>query len=73
VGTMHRKLFSALVLIAAGVVASACATLAERDGTAPLIVKEQGSFAIGGTVITAPGTYARYRQTRQRSILRFLT
>ena len=28
---------------------------------APLIIQEQGSFAVGGTVITNPGTFDPYK------------
>jgi hypothetical protein len=27
------------------------------DKAAPLVIQEQGSFAVGGTVVTAPGTF----------------
>jgi hypothetical protein len=35
------------------------APIANRDGgaPAPLVIQEQGSFAVGGTVVTAPGTF----------------
>lgn len=29
----------------------------------PLMIREQGSFAVGGTVITNPGTFNPYKQT----------
>jgi pimeloyl-ACP methyl ester carboxylesterase len=57
VSTAHRRVFNALVLIAAGIVASACATVAGNGRPEALIITEQGSFAAGGTVITAAGTY----------------
>ncbi len=60
--TKHRKLFNALLLIAAGIVASACATTSRNDKPEPLIVKQQGSFAVGGTVLTLPGTYDAMKQ-----------
>ena len=53
----HRILFNVLLLIAAGIGASACATFGGSGKPGPLIISEQGSFAVGGTVITAPGTY----------------
>ena len=62
VSTKYRKWFIALLLIAAGVVTSACAILGGNDKPEPLIIREQGSFAVGGTVITAPGTYDPMRQ-----------
>ena len=49
--------FSAALLIAAGMIASGCATTSLKDMREPLIIQEQGSFAVGGTVITHPGTY----------------
>ena len=67
--TKHRKLFNALVLIAAGIVASACTTVAGNDRSEPLMIKEQGSFAVGGSVITAPGTYDPRKQTSGRADL----
>ena len=60
--TKHQKLFNGLVLIAAGIVVSACTTVARNDRPATLIIKEQGSFAAGGTVITASGTYDARKQ-----------
>lgn len=35
------------------------AVAAEKPG--PLVIQEQGSFAIGGTVVTAPGTFDAIR------------
>jgi hypothetical protein len=46
----------ALVLAAAAVVAPASAQNT-RSKPAPLAIQEQGSFAVGGTVIANPGTY----------------
>jgi len=44
-------------LVAAAVLLSACATANQ-----PLTIQEQGSFAVGGTVITAPGTFDPIKQ-----------
>jgi pimeloyl-ACP methyl ester carboxylesterase len=63
VNTKYRKLFNVLVLIAGGIVAPACTTVAGNDRREPLIIKEQGSFAAGGTVITASGTYDARKQS----------
>jgi hypothetical protein len=63
VNTTHRKSFNVLLLIAAGIVTSACAIVGGNDKPEPLIIKEQGSFAVGGTVITAPGTYDARKQS----------
>jgi len=46
----------ALALLAAAAVVSASAQ--DRSGKSePLVIQEQGSFAVGGTVMTRPGTY----------------
>jgi pimeloyl-ACP methyl ester carboxylesterase len=60
--TKQWKRFDLLLLIAAAMVASACATVVGSDRAEPLIIKEQGSFAVGGTVITGPGTYDAMKQ-----------
>lgn len=44
-------------LVATAVLLSACATAHQ-----PLTIQEQGSFAVGGTVVTAPGTFDPIRQ-----------
>ena len=53
----HRPLLNALVAISASVMTSACAITGASDKPGPLIIQEQGSFAVGGTVITSPGTF----------------
>jgi hypothetical protein len=60
--TKHRTLFNVLLLISAGIAASACATTTGNDKPAPLIIQEQGSFAVGGTVITNPGVFDAFKQ-----------
>src|SRR5437762_9683984 len=44
----------ALLVAAAVVSASAQDSIGKAE---PLMIQEQGSFAVGGTVITSPGTY----------------
>jgi len=46
-----------LPLIGAAVLASACAIRPPSTATAPIVLQEQGSFAVGGTVRKAPGTF----------------
>ena len=44
----------------------ACSThahAAESTKAAPIVIQEQGSFAIGGTVITEPGTFDTHKPT----------
>src|SRR5512139_1274023 len=59
----HRKLFIALSLIPVSIIASACAVVSENGKPGPLIIQEQGSFAVGGTVIRNPGTFDPYKLT----------
>lgn len=56
-----RKLFNALLLIAATFIISSSAQ-DRKNRPEPLAIQEQGSFAVGGTVITAPGTFDPIRQ-----------
>lgn len=52
-----RKLMVALALTFVGVSLSACA-IADRSGElGSMVIQEQGSFAVGGTVMTNPGTH----------------
>jgi hypothetical protein len=51
-----RIRIGALVLMAAAAIAPASAQ-DTRTQLAPLSIQEQGSFAVGGKVITSPGTY----------------
>ena len=44
-------------LLAASLLASAPAVAQSASKSEPLVIQEQGSFAVGGTVITAPGTF----------------
>jgi pimeloyl-ACP methyl ester carboxylesterase len=61
--TEHRKLFTALLLLFASIIASTCAIDGENNKPAPLIIQEQGSFAVGGTVIGNSCTYDPFKRT----------
>lgn len=53
---LKRTLPLALLLAVTAVV-GACATPIKHDGATPILLQEQGSFAVGGTVVKSPGTY----------------
>ena len=53
----------ALTLVLASNLASSYAIADANGKTAPLIIKEQGSFAVGGTVISNPGAFDPYKPT----------
>jgi hypothetical protein len=61
--TKYRECFTALVVLFAGIIASACATTGGNGKPAPLTIREQGGFAVGGTVISNPGTFDPYKMT----------
>lgn len=59
----HLKLFCGYLLICACNIASTHAVAGENVEPAPLIIRKQGSFAAGGTVIRNPGTFDPYKAT----------
>jgi hypothetical protein len=59
----QRKSYLALGLIAAILLTSASAQETKKSTQEPLVIQEQGSFAIGGTVITNPGKFDPNRPT----------
>lgn len=48
---------TAATLLLAGGLTAATATMAQNSKPEPLTLQDQGSFAVGGTVTTAPGTF----------------
>lgn len=59
----HRKSFIALSLLATILVNSASAQEKKKNKQEPLVIREQGSFAVGGTVINNPGKFDPYHPT----------
>jgi hypothetical protein len=55
----RSNLMNALILLLTITITSSCGTTKSEQ----LIIQEQGSFAVGGTVITNPGTFDPYNQT----------
>src|SRR5512137_1413616 len=55
--TKQGKSFVALMMILAGILGSACAMADAGGKSEPLVIREQGSFAVGGTVVMNPGTF----------------
>jgi len=53
----NGKFIVALMLILVSMSASSCAVIDANGKPAPLVIQEQGSFAVGGTVVTNPGTF----------------
>jgi hypothetical protein len=57
------RYFIARLLVATGIIASANALADETAKSKPLVIQEQGSFAIGGTVLTNPGSFDSNKPT----------
>lgn len=55
--TKQGKSLIAFMLILVICLASSWAMAGGNDKPAPLVIQEQGSFAVGGTVVTNPGTF----------------
>jgi pimeloyl-ACP methyl ester carboxylesterase len=53
----YRNSFIALWLVSIALLPSASAQVARNDKPEPLMIQEQGSFAVGGKVITNSGTF----------------
>jgi hypothetical protein len=58
----QRRYLTAPWLIAASLFASASAQETSKSKPEPLTIQEQGSFAVGGSVTTAPGTFDPIQQ-----------
>jgi hypothetical protein len=55
----YMALFSIFVFV----IIISCSSGNEITDKGPLLINEQGSFAVGGTAITSPGTFDPYNQT----------
>jgi pimeloyl-ACP methyl ester carboxylesterase len=54
---INRKIYLGLLSITAAMLLTACAAMKEGNANGALIIQQQGSFAVGGTVITNSGTF----------------
>ena len=64
-----RKLIVALTLTFVSISFTACATTNYSGKPAPMVIQEQGSFAVGGSVITNPGTFDPVKMTPEGQTL----
>ncbi len=58
---MNRKTCALLLATGLPILPSACVSSLGNQKTGFLTIKEQGSFAVGGKVITSPGTFDPYK------------
>jgi pimeloyl-ACP methyl ester carboxylesterase len=59
----HWTLSVARLLVSAAIVAPIGATAQDAGKPAPLVIQEQGSFAVGGTMISSPGAFDSLKPT----------
>jgi hypothetical protein len=55
--------YKRLFFLLAAVITASSLTAQKNQQQKPILIQEQGSFAVGGTVITNPGTFDPYNQT----------
>lgn len=67
-GKISQRLRLILVAITAAVLSTACASV--KEGSGQLLIQQQGSFTVGGTVVTSPGTFDPYKPTPAGQTLR---
>ena len=53
----NRNINTGLLAVAVSLLFTACTSLKGSTNNGPLVIQKQGSFAVGGTVVTAPGTF----------------
>ena len=61
--TINQKIVFVVFVVTATILFTACATSKDGNNRDHLVIQEQGSFAVGGTMITAPGTFDSYKPT----------
>jgi hypothetical protein len=54
---INRKIYFVLLSITVAMLMTACALTKGSNSNKALVIQEQGSFAVGGTVVTNPGTF----------------
>lgn len=63
--TTLKNVSTCLPLSLAAFALTACASSPQSPAAGPLVVQAQGSFAVGGTVVTNPGTFDALKPTPQ--------
>jgi len=59
----NLKLYVFILSIIVPALITSCSTNSDTTVNGPLVIQEQGSFAVGGTVISNPGTFDPYKPT----------
>ena len=59
----EKKIIFVLLSFIVSILITACTSTKQSTSNGQLIIQEQGSFAVGGTVITNPGIFDPYKPT----------
>ena len=62
--------YQSLLLMIVSALFSSCSSNNESTEKRPLLIQEQGSFTVGGTVISNPGTFDPYNPTPEGQTFR---
>ncbi len=54
---INRKIYFFLLPVIISILITSCAATKESISSGQIIIREQGSFAVGGSGITSPGTF----------------
>lgn len=65
-----RGLATAMLLLSSSLAVSGAPAVGKNAEAAPITIREQGSFAVGGTVVTTPGSYDQAKPTAAGQTLR---
>jgi hypothetical protein len=60
---INRNIFLAFLFIGFSMLIAACGSTNKNNSKGQIIIQEQGSFAVGGTVIANPGTFDPFKPT----------
>jgi len=66
---MNRKIINYLAALCLIVLSSPSLQAQKNSKRSPLMIEEQGSFAVGGTVISTPGKYDPFKRTPEGQTL----
>ena len=60
---INRNIFLALFSITISILIAACGSTKESNSKGQIVIQEQGSFAVGGTIISNSGSFDPYKPT----------
>jgi hypothetical protein len=67
---INQRVIFVLLSITVSILFIACKSIKESSNGGQLVIQQQGSFAVGGTMITNPGTFDPYKPTPEGQTFR---